>query len=190
FGATGAAVVRREESGEEEVVASCGTPPRSVERADMAAAIDERSTLVLSGATLPASDRGLLNAYAAYAKVMSERRRATVAEVERLRLEETDRTRTALLAAVSHDLRNPLAAAKVAVASLRSTDITFSPEDRSELLETIEESTDRLSALVANLLDMSRIHTGSVRPVLAEVDLAAAVQASIAPLSGGERIEV
>lgn len=190
FGATGAAVVRREESGEEEVVASCGTAPRSVDRADMAAAIDERSTLVLSGATLPASDRGLLNAYAAYAKVMAERRRATEAEVERLRLEEADRTRTALLAAVSHDLRNPLAAAKVAVASLRSTDVAFSPEDRAELLETIDESTDRLTALVTNLLDMSRIHTGSVRPVLAEVDLAAAVRASIAPLVGGDRIEV
>ena len=88
-----------------------------------------------------------------------------MAEVERLRLKEADRTRTALLAAVSHDLRYPLAAAKVAVASLRATDVTFSAEDEAELLETIEESTDRLSALVANLLDMSRINTGSVRPV-------------------------
>ena len=156
----------------------------------MAAAIDGRNTLVLSGATLPASERGLLNAYAAYAKVMAERRLATVAEVERLRLKEADRTRTALLAAVSHDLRNPLAAAKVAVASLRATDVTFSPEDEAELLETIEESTDRLSALVANLLDMSRINTGSVRPLLTEVDLAPAVRGSIAPLAGGERIDV
>lgn len=189
FGATGAAVVRRE-AGAETVVASCGTPPVSVERADMAATIDDRSTLVLSGATLPASQRGLLNAYAAYAKVMDERRRATEADTERLRLKEADRTRTALLAAVSHDLRNPLAAAKVAVASLRSTDVAFSPEDRAALLETIEESTDRLSALVANLLDMSRIHTGSVSPLLAEVDLAPAVRGSVAPLAGGERIEV
>ncbi|MCF6378332.1 DUF4118 domain-containing protein [Nocardioides KLBMP 9356] len=190
FGAAGAAVVRRSGTGEEEVVASCGLPPSSVDRADMVAAIDGSSTLVLSGARLPASDRGLLNAYAAYAKVMADRRRATEAEVERSRLKEADRTRTALLAAVSHDLRNPLAAAKVAVASLRSTDVTFSPEDRAELLETIEESTDRLIALVANLLDMSRIHTGSVSPVLVEVDLATAVRSSIAPLAGGERIEV
>jgi two-component system sensor histidine kinase KdpD len=189
FGATGAAVVRRD-AGAETVVASCGTPPVSVEGADMAAAIDDRSTLVLSGATLPASQRGLLNAYAAYAKVMDDRRRATEADTERLRLKEADRTRTALLAAVSHDLRNPLAAAKVAVASLRSTDVTFSPEDRAALLETIEESTDRLSALVANLLDMSRIHTGSVSPLLTEVDLAPAVRGSVAPLAGGERIEV
>ena len=190
FNATGAAVIRRGDSGVETVVASCGTPPVSVERADMAAAIDGHNTLVLSGATLPASERGLLNAYAAYAKVMAERRLATVAEVERVRLKEADRTRTALLAAVSHDLRNPLAAAKVAVASLRATDVTFSPEDEAELLATIEESTDRLSALVANLLDMSRINTGSVRPLLTEVDLAPAVRQSISPLAGGERIDV
>jgi two-component system sensor histidine kinase KdpD len=190
FNATGAAVIRRDDSGVETVVAGCGTPPVSVERADMAAAIDDRNTLVLSGATLAASERGLLNAYAAYAKVMAERRLATIAEVERLRLKEADRTRTALLAAVSHDLRNPLAAAKVAVASLRATDVTFSQEDEAELLATIEESTDRLSALVANLLDMSRINTGSVRPLLTEVDLAPAVRGSIAPLAGGERIDV
>jgi two-component system sensor histidine kinase KdpD len=190
FNASGAAVVRREESGAESIVASCGAPPGSVEAADMSAAVDDRTTLVLSGATLPASQRGLLNAYAAYAKVMAERRRATVAEVERLRLEEVDRTRTALLAAVSHDLRNPLAAAKVAVASLRSTDVQFSAEDEAELLQTIEESTDRLTALVGNLLDMSRINTGSVSAALAEVDLAEAVQASLAPLAGSERIEV
>ena len=190
FNATGAAVVRREAGGAETVVAACGTPPVSIDRADMTAAIDDRSTLVLSGPRLPASERGLLNAYAAYAKVMDERRRATEADTERLRLKEADRTRTALLAAVSHDLRNPLAAAKVAVASLRSTDVTFSAEDEAELLATIEESTDRLGALVANLLDMSRINTGSVSPVLTEVDLAPAVRGSIAPLVGGDRIEV
>ncbi|MBC2932255.1 DUF4118 domain-containing protein [Nocardioides sp. zg-1228] len=190
FNATGAAVLRRDPAGVETVVASWGEPPGCVERADMAAAIDDRTTLVLSGTTLPASQRGLLNAYAAYAKVMAERRDATAAEVERLRLEEADRTRTALLAAVSHDLRNPLAAAKVAVASLRSTDVTFSEQDRDELLETVEEATDRLAALVANLLDMSRINTGSVSAVLTEVDLAAAVRGSIAPLPGGARIEV
>jgi two-component system sensor histidine kinase KdpD len=190
FNATGAAVLHRESSGADVVVAACGTPPQSVERADMSAAIDDHTTLVLAGARLPATERGLLNAYAAYAKVMAERRRATEAEVERLRLREVDRTRTALLAAVSHDLRNPLAAAKVAVASLRSTDVTFSEEDRAELLATIEESTDRLSVLVANLLDMSRIHTGSVSVALTEVDLADAVRGSIAPLAGGARIEV
>ncbi len=189
FNADGAAVLRRSPEGDV-VVAGCGVPPASVEKADMSAAIDDRSTLVLAGATLPATQRGLLNAYAAYAKVMEERRLATVAEVERLRLTELDRTRTALLQAVSHDLRNPLAAVKVSVDSLRSTDVVWSDADRDELLATIDESTDRLIALVGNLLDMSRISTGSVSVVLREVGLADAVRTSLAPLDGGSRVEV
>ena len=75
-------------------------------------------------------------------------------------LAETDRTRTALLAAVSHDLRSPLSAVKAAVSSLRNTEIEWSPEDEEALLETVEEGADRLDDLVANLLDMSRIQMG------------------------------
>ena len=70
--------------------------------------------------------------------------------------------RTALLAAVSHDLRTPLASAKAAVTSLRSDDVDFSDEDRDELLATADESLDRLSRLVANLLDMSRLQAGAL----------------------------
>lgn len=189
FNARGAAVIRRGEDGEE-VVETCGLPPSGIDAADVATDIDEHTVLVLSGSRLWASERSLLNAYAAYAKVIAERRQATLAEVERLRLAEADRTRTALLAAVSHDLRSPLAAVKVAVASLRSTDVTWSAEDEAELLEAIEEATDRLTALVVNLLDMSRIHTGAIRVALTEIGLARAVYASIDPLPGGERIEV
>ncbi|WP_377320656.1 ATP-binding protein [Pimelobacter simplex] len=190
FSARGAAVFRRRDDGTEEVLGACGTPPESVAAADMSADIDERTVLVLVGSRLPASERGLLNAYAAYAGVMAERRRATRAEVERLRLAEADRTRTALLAAVSHDLRSPLAAVKVAVSSLRSTDVQWSAQDEADLLETIEEATDRLTALVTNLLDMSRIHTGSVRVALTETGLVRALDQAVAPLAGGARIEV
>jgi two-component system sensor histidine kinase KdpD len=72
--------------------------------------------------------------------------------------------RTALLAAVGHDLRTPLASVKAAVSSLRQDDVEWSQADRADLLETIEEGADRLGALIANLLDMSRIHSGSVAP--------------------------
>ncbi|WP_241153838.1 ATP-binding protein [Nocardioides pantholopis] len=190
FNARGAAVLRRGEQDAEEVVASHGAAPASSEAADMAAAVDERTTLALDGARLPATDRGLLTAYAAYAKVMEERRRAIGAELERARLADTDRTRTALLAAVSHDLRSPLAAVKAAVASLRSPDVRWSEQDEADLLETIEESTDRLTALVANLLDMSRINTGTVQVSLSPVSLAGVVHDAIASLEGNERIEV
>ncbi|WP_426242063.1 ATP-binding protein [Nocardioides sp. LHG3406-4] len=190
FNARGAAIIRRDDDGTERFVASCGTPPRSLEAADMNAVIDDRTALALSGTNLPASQRGLLNAYAAYAKVIAERRQATAAEVERLRLAEVDRTRTALLAAVSHDLRSPLAAVKAGVDSLCSPDVAWSPEDEAELLATIQEATDRLTSLVTNLLDMSRIHTGSVNVAITEVTLARAVRTSLAPLPSGERIDL
>ena len=70
--------------------------------------------------------------------------------------------RTALLAAVGHDLRTPLASAKAAVTSLRSTDVEWSAQDRAELLLTADESLDRLTRLVDNLLDMSRLNAGAM----------------------------
>jgi len=80
-----------------------------------------------------------------------------------------DKMRTALLAAVSHDLRSPLSSAKAAITSLRSDEVDFDPQDRAELLATADESLDRLARLVSNLLDMSRLQAGvlgvSVRPV-------------------------
>ncbi len=187
FGAAGAAVIERDSG---TVLATVGAAPATIDAADLTAEIDHATTLALAGAGLSASQRSLLNAYAAYAKVVAERRRARTAELERLRLAEMDRTRTALLAAVSHDLRSPLAAVKAAVAGLRSPGITWSAEDEAELLETIEDSADRLAGLVANLLDMSRIHAGAVTATLGEVGLAAAVGDAIAPLAPGTRIRV
>jgi len=78
------------------------------------------------------------------------------------RLAETDRLRAALLAAVSHDLRTPLAGVKAAVSSLRQDDVSWTDEQRSELLGSIEDSADTLAALIANLLAMSRIQAGAV----------------------------
>jgi len=189
FRARGAAVLRR--SGPEwEQVAAVGDAPTVLDEEVVSTAIDEQTFLALRGGGRGDSERGLLNAYAAYAKVMAERSRARAAEMDAHRLREADRTRTALLAAVSHDLRSPLAAVKAAVSSLRSTSVSFSPEDEAALLETIEESTDRLTSLVTNLLDMSRIHTGAVTVHPSEVGLAEATRTAIAPLEGGERITV
>ena len=114
------------------------------------------------GPALEASDQSLLTAYAAHFAVLEERRRAQADAARTQELAEGNRTKTALLAAVSHDLRTPLAAIKAASSSLRNTAIAWSEEDREELLATVEESADRLDALVANLLDMSRLQTGSI----------------------------
>ncbi len=104
----------------------------------------------------------MLGAFAAYAAVALEQQRLT-AEAEAARpIAEADRMRTALLTAVSHDLRTPLASAKAAVTSLRSPDVQWTAEDREELLATADESLDKLTRLVDNLLDMSRLQTGAL----------------------------
>ena len=104
----------------------------------------------------------MLGAFAAYAAVALEQQRLA-AEAEAARpIAEADRMRTALLAAVSHDLRTPLASAKAAVTSLRSADVQWDEQDRDELLATADESLDRLTHLVDNLLDMSRLQAGAL----------------------------
>lgn len=77
-------------------------------------------------------------------------------------LAETDRVRSALLTAVSHDLRTPIAGIKAAVSGLRQGDVDWEPEEESELLANIEQSADGLARLVDNLLAMSRIQAGAV----------------------------
>ncbi|MFD4139682.1 ATP-binding protein [Streptomyces sp. NPDC058572] len=139
--------------------------------ADVDMPVGDRMALALSGRVLPAEDRRVLAAFAAQAAVVLDRQRL-VDEAERARrLAEGNRIRTALLAAVSHDLRTPLAAIKAAVTSLRSEDIEWSDEDQAELLEGIEEGADRLDHLVGNLLDMSRLQTGTVTPLIRETDV-------------------
>jgi two-component system, OmpR family, sensor histidine kinase KdpD len=144
-------------------VASSGEPALvRPEEADVEVEVTNTLTLGLRGRTLPATDRRVLGAFAAYAAAALEQQRLA-AEAEAARpIAEADKMRTALLAAVSHDLRSPLASAKAAVTSLRSRDIQWAAEDRDELLATADESIDRLAHLVDNLLDMSRLQAGAL----------------------------
>jgi two-component system sensor histidine kinase KdpD len=96
---------------------------------------------------------------------------AARAAAEARSLAQVDRTRTALLAAVGHDLRTPLAAAKAAVSTLRSVDLDLTDADRDELVVTADESLDRLTALIENLLDMSRLQAGAMAVRLRTVAL-------------------
>ncbi|MEU1631142.1 sensor histidine kinase KdpD [Streptomyces sp. NPDC020096] len=147
------------------------SPCRRPDDADVEVPVGDRMSLALSGRVLPAEDRRLLSAFAAQAAVILDRQRL-LGEAEQAReLAEGNRIRTALLAAVSHDLRTPLAAIKAAVSSLRADDVAWSPEDEAELLEGIEDGADKLDHLVGNLLDMSRLQTGTVTPLMQEVDL-------------------
>ncbi|MEV8526257.1 ATP-binding protein [Streptomyces sp. NPDC052000] len=124
--------------------------------------VGERAHLVLRGRPLPSSERKVLTAFAAHVTVAVERAQLAEAAAEIEPVRAADRMRTALLAAVGHDLRTPLAAGWAAIASLRSRDVDFSDEDRDELLATADESMARLARLIDNLLDMSRLQAGAL----------------------------
>ena len=104
---------------------------------------------------------------------------SAAARAEAATLDRANELRTALLSAVSHDLRTPLASIKASVSSLRAHDVTWSPQQTSEFLAAIEDDTDRLNRLIGNLLDMSRLQTGSLdairRPVALDEIVATAL---------------
>ena len=125
--------------------------------------------LTLTGKALDASDRKILGAFVSQLESALERRRLA-AEAEGMRpLAAADRLRSALLAAVGHDLRRPLATVTAAVTSLRSSEITLTAKDRSELLEMADESLGDLANLVTDLLDVSRLQAGVLGVMLEPV---------------------
>jgi two-component system sensor histidine kinase KdpD len=98
------------------------------------------------------------------AQLADTARRGAEAAREAAVARRSDELKTALLRAVSHDLRTPLGTIKASVSSLRQADATYTPEDRAELLAAIEEEADRLDRLVSNLLDASRLEAGALKP--------------------------
>jgi two-component system, OmpR family, sensor histidine kinase KdpD len=145
------------------VVATSGEPAvASPSDADAQAAVDDRTVLVARGRVLAAADQRLFAVFAIQASAVVDHQRLRTAAAAAEPLAEADRLRTALLAAVSHDLRSPLASATAAVDSLTSSDIDWTDEERAELLATADESLQRLTTLVENLLDMSRVQAGAL----------------------------
>ncbi len=139
-------------------IAVCGFEPHSPERPITAE--DERALTAILDQTAIALDRALLAREA----------------VKTASMQENEKVRDALLASLSHDLRTPLSAIAGAATSLRSLGDKMSPEERLELLASIEDETARLSRFVANLLDMSRIEAGNLKVNRDLVDVADVVQ--------------
>jgi two-component system sensor histidine kinase KdpD len=161
--ADGTANQTRSMSGSWHVVASRGEPAVTrPEEADVEVPVADTLSLGLRGRTLPAADWRVLGAFASYAAVALDQQRLAAEAQAAKPIAAADRMRTALLAAVSHDLRSPLASAKAAVTSLRSRDVDWAAEDHDELLATADESLDQLTHLVDNLLDMSRLQAGAL----------------------------
>jgi two-component system sensor histidine kinase KdpD len=131
----------------------------------------EGTSLELSGGELHAADRRLLAVVAAQVEAALEHSALSREAGQVAPLAEVDRMRSALLAAVGHDLRRPLAAATAAVSGLRQADVTWSDADRDELLSTAYESLESLATLVTNLLDVSRVQAGALAVTTTDVDV-------------------
>jgi two-component system sensor histidine kinase KdpD len=175
------------------VVTASGAPvPRDPDAAPLTAELRDGAVLVITGEALDAEDRRLLNAFVAQLRLAQERQRLQADAEHAADLAETNELRAALLAAVSHDLRTPLHAIKTAATSLLSRDVAWSPGDTRGFAKTIDAEADRLTHLVSNLLDMSRLQTGAVgvtrRPVSVDEVVYAAV-ASLGAAGGAIAIE-
>ncbi|WP_288798005.1 ATP-binding protein [uncultured Arsenicicoccus sp.] len=193
FHAEGAAIEHRDGEGEDapwRVLEQAGDLGEAADRTKTVEPVDEDHRLVLVGRPVAARDSRLLAAFAAHAGAILTRRALRRSARTADDLARDNRARTALLSAVSHDLRTPLAGIKAAVTGLRSTDVEFSPEDEAELLEAIEDGTDRLDALIGNLLDMSRIQTGALAVHPRDCAVGPVVAGAVATVSRPELVQV
>lgn len=166
-----------------------GSPSRP-EEATITAGVPPTSLLALRGRDLATHEKRVLEAFAAHVGAVLERQELAARAAEAQLLEEGNRVRTALLAAVSHDLRTPLAGIKAAASSLRSPEVEWSAEDEAELLAAIEDSTDRLHSIVANLLDLSRLQTAGVHPLTREIGLDDVVSTALAGMPHAAGVHV
>jgi two-component system sensor histidine kinase KdpD len=188
FGLTSVAVLERT-GGAWRRVAEVGPPVcERPEDCDVDVAVEPDLHLVGRGRALAAADRRLLETVGGQALLaLRSQRDAADALAARRRAEATE-LRGALLSAVGHDLRTPLTSIKAAAGSLRDEHLPLSARDRTDLAATVEESADRLTALVDNLLDSSRIAAGAVVPLLAPVGYDEVVGRALAGVEGSRRI--
>jgi two-component system sensor histidine kinase KdpD len=170
------------------VETSAGEPvPQRPEDGQLSVPLDGHTQLVFVGPDLDEQDLSVLVAFTNQLALALESRELRAEAAMARGLAEANELRTALLAGVSHDLRTPLASIKAAATSLLQKDVTWTPDAVHELLSTIDEEADRLNALIGNLLDMSRIQTGSLQPTMRDVGLEEIVPLALDGL--GERAD-
>ncbi len=163
-------------------------PPRAPDEATVVLPLTDVDVLALRGPGLTAEDREILTAFAAQLATALESDRLHAEAAEADSLARANQLRSALLAAVSHDLRTPLASIKAASSSLLSDQLSFGPDETAILLQTIDDEADRLNSLVENLLDMSRLQTGSMEVLDQNTDVTELIETAVASLGprGGQ----
>jgi two-component system sensor histidine kinase KdpD len=146
---------------------------------------DTGTALVVSGRTLTAGERRLLAAHATHLLLLRQRHALQLRLKATAKLAEGNSIRTSILNAVSHDLRTPLAGIKLAVTALQRQKGRLPEEIQDEMLHTIDSYADRLESLVGNLLDMSRISSGSTTPLTSSVTWRDAIEDALRGLPEG-----
>lgn len=180
FGLTTVALMERDGTGWQVTAGTGEALATRPAEADVDVEVDEGVHLVGTGRTPTASESALFATVSGQALLALRNRRMAAEATDAQRRADAAGLRTALLSAVGHDLRTPLTAIKAAAGSLRDPGLPMSADDRAELLATVEESADRLSGFVDNLLDSSRLAAGGVTPVSAPVGLDEVVAAALA----------
>lgn len=176
------------------VIATAGDAPAATpEDADTVVPAGRDTVLALRGRGLAAEDARVAAAFAARTDEAVHQIRLAEEAAQAAPLAEADKVRTALLAAVGHDLRTPLAAAKAVVSGLRAEDVALAEDDRRELLATADDALDHLAALVDSLLDLSRLQAGALPVHLAPSyveDVLAGALDDIGVAGSGVRVDV
>jgi two-component system sensor histidine kinase KdpD len=182
LGLEGASVLHRDDEGWRIEAASGERVPATPEASASSIELDDHHVLALAGSPVRDDDRRVLDAFvrelAASVEIGELEAEAETAEA----LGATNELRAALLSAVSHDLRTPISAIKASVTSLLQQDVDWTPEAQEEFLDTIDEETDRLNALVGNLLDMSRLQSDALQINAVPVGLEQVVPAALQSL--------
>jgi two-component system, OmpR family, sensor histidine kinase KdpD len=180
LGLEGAAVLHRTDSGWRVEAASGDRAPESPEASATTIDLDDVHVLALAGAPVRSEDQRILEAFARELAASVELGELEAEAEAAGAISAANELRAAILSAVSHDLRTPIAAIKASVTSLLQEDVDWKPEAREAFLRTIDEETDRLNALIGNLLDMSRLQAAaleiSATPVGVEQVLPAALR--------------
>jgi len=189
FALEGAAVLVAAKEGWATEVSAGDHPPTSPVEGT-AVSLPGDAQLVLRGPDMQGEDQRLLHAFVAQLAVAMRARSLQREAAGALAVSKANELRSALLAAVSHDLRTPLASIRAAATSLLGDDVVFEPAATKELLQTIDAEAERLNALVGDLLDMSRLQSGALVSKATAVGLEEVVAAALSSLPSGAMVDV